>query len=161
MPWTPPKDWQAGEIVTETDLDTYISGNDEALYERTIGAAADRVTVIDSAFNSTSSAYVSIPDLEITLTTTGGDVMVTFIGLVVCPGDRTARLAVTVDNGPEAVICFHVGNNGSNWNSVGASHIFTGVGAGTHTFRVRSSYYSLTTDRFFLFDAREIPGAAA
>ena len=80
MAWTTPKTWSS-EPLTSTDLNTYVRDNqnylkgrvdaDAAQYERTSG---------DYTTSSSTLVDVDATNMSLTITTTGGDVLVTLVG---------------------------------------------------------------------------------
>lgn len=71
--WTTPKTWTAGMVLGETDMNTYIRDNQNALktppFQQIITASAN-----DLSITASTAVPIKTDDLEITLTTHGGAV---------------------------------------------------------------------------------------
>jgi hypothetical protein len=84
--WTNPKTWSFGEILTSTDMNTYVRDNTDDLDTRVsallaggIGSNIATATVVDNQTTS-SSTYVGVPGMSVTITPTSTSSRV----LVVC-----------------------------------------------------------------------------
>lgn len=131
MTWTTPKTFTAGMVITETDLNTHLRDNLNALkmppFQQIVTASA-------GVFATTASTAVPIStaNLSVTLNTFGGDVQAVFQG--VCPN---------------AGGMFNLDYDGTAWTDRPSGIIYsrqddrfmfyhvwvTGLPSGTHTFR--------------------------
>ena len=67
MAFTTPKTWSFGEILTSTDMNTYVRDNTEAL--RVAGMGTNVVTAVKlDTFTSTSTSYEDVTGMEVTIT---------------------------------------------------------------------------------------------
>lgn len=77
MAWTAPKSWAVGELLTAEDLNVHIRDNLLALK-----GPPTALVRLDQAvdYTTTSSSFVAIDNVNLnhTLTTTGGDVLIVF-----------------------------------------------------------------------------------
>jgi hypothetical protein len=77
MPWTPPVNYTDGQLITESDLDTQLSGNMSALKDP---PTASYAKYTDSLTTSTSWAAIDVTNMTWTLTTHGGALMIGMSG---------------------------------------------------------------------------------
>jgi hypothetical protein len=162
MAWTTPKIW-ASEPLISTDLNTYVRDNQTYLKDR-IDATAKQYIRTSGDYSTTSSSLVDIDatNLALTLTTLGGDVRVTFTGMGVLDtsNNRDFVLAVDIDGTPYNIMD-HKEYGQTNF---GFTYIFTGLTAGSHTFKMQWSTSASTLTLYagtLLFDVREEIGVAA
>lgn len=137
MAYTTPRTWIPGELVTASMLQEQISDNMSALKapptaQATLNLGADITTT------STSFVDVDATNLSLTITTTGGDVLITFQGVFVKTLTGQVHLDVTMDGTALA------GDSGMTGHSIGATIVEMGftwwarsVAAGSHTFKLR------------------------
>lgn len=101
MAYTTPRNWATGELVTATMMNVHVRDNFNAIkapptdtYE--INEAAD--------YTTTSATFVDIDgtDLSLAITTTGGDILVTFVGSFFNSSTGNTYLDVTLDAVREA-----------------------------------------------------------
>jgi len=137
MAWTTPKTWTS-EVLTSDDMNTYLSDNTQYLYDEITYTPGEytytRGTATD--YSTTSTSYVDIddPNMVATITTDGGDVLVTFASSLYGTTDVAARLAINYDGTNSSPVRERVNLSGSN---VSFSYVFNDVSAGSHTFRMR------------------------
>jgi len=143
MAYTAPKTFAANAVLTASELNTYVRDNTIALKAPptdlyNVNEGADYTTA------STSFADVDGTDLSLTITTTGGDVMIVFDGTV--SHDTTgARVYFDVyyDSstylGGDDGMFFEVPNSGGGVTEkhVSFMRILQGLSAGSHTFNLR------------------------
>ena len=138
MAWTTPRTWVDGEIPNQGQFNEQIRDNMNALYERTIGAASARATAASVSIPSNATADI----LSVTLSTTGGDVFVTFTTAINSGtgGNAGGRLSfyTKLDNGAD-VLAYRV--NGQTGNDLSETtnffRVLANVPAGEHTITVR------------------------
>ena len=142
--WTTPKTWQTGETLVASDMNTHIRDNLGALkapptdtYELNQGS--------DYTTTSTSFVDVDATNLALTITTTGGDVLIGFYGSL----RAAALLAVYFDvhesvanariGGDDGIIVTGLGAYAGLYNqlSVQFVRLVTGLAAGSHTFKLQ------------------------
>ncbi len=136
MPWTTPKTWVNSEPLTAADLNTHLRDNLNALHAPPTAAfLANEV----ANYTTTSSTFVNIDNtdgkLSLTITTTGGDVMVGFVGYVYGSGN-IGYLDVEMDGtrigSDDGLAIFY--------NTIATTSFVilkTGVSAGSHTFKLQ------------------------
>jgi hypothetical protein len=66
--WTSPKTWSFGEILTSTDMNTYVRDNTLALFGRGLLQAPNVLTTTN--FTSTSTTAVDLTGVEVAITPT-------------------------------------------------------------------------------------------
>jgi len=88
MPWTTPKTWATGELVTATDLNLHVRDNLDAL--KNPPTALTRYTP-GTPFSTTSTTFVDIhSSLNFNLTTGGAALLIGLTGRVLhSPGNST------------------------------------------------------------------------
>ncbi|MFW5691461.1 MAG: hypothetical protein ACOCXZ_03060 [Chloroflexota bacterium] len=126
MTWTTPKTWLS-EPLTSVDLNTYVRDNQNALkHPPTVS------TNVLSTFSTTSTAYVDVPDSELTIVTTGGDVMVSISGGARNTGGG-GYAGVRLDATDYDVLFWEA----NNWHGIGCAFLLRDVAPGSHTVRLR------------------------
>lgn len=139
MTWHEPKtDWQEGEIVDDADMNE-IGENLEYLYER----PSDALVLTGTNPTTSSTSFVDIPNATITLTTTGGDVLVGFNGTFT---EVSGATYVHVDLDINGTRLGNVaGGIAVGYVSspvlmpISFTVLLTNLAAGTHTFKVQWS----------------------
>lgn len=86
MAWTTPKTWGT-EVLTSADMNTYLSDNTQYLYDQLSSSSSTASysytrTTGDYATSSTAWNNIDNANMKVTLTTSGGNVLVTFAGTV-------------------------------------------------------------------------------
>jgi hypothetical protein len=133
MAWTSPKTWTAGFLVGETDLNTHLRDNLNALkeppFQQIITGSAGNLST-----TATSAVPISTADLGITLTTFGANVHVHFQGFVSAGAADIVHVGLTYDttalNPPTGLFV----------TKVALAQAFydvwvTGLATGSHTFQ--------------------------
>ena len=137
MAWTTPKTWADDELVTANVMNTHIRDNLNALktppsdhYE--LNEASDYTTT------STSWVDVDSTNLALTITTSGGDVVVQFHGNFFIGSAAYMLLDIDVDGsrigGDDGIFRY---TNGSYYQTVSCTRLITGLSAGEHTFTLQ------------------------
>lgn len=140
MAYTEPKVW-VSEPLTSSDMNTYVSDNLVALHEPPTG---NYLANEASDITTTSTSFVDVDNtlgkFSQAITTTGGDIMVSFCGSIrnQTGGNRVfmaLSLDGTVYGGTEGIMgvvmpAAGLANPGTNGSFV---YWFFGVAAGTHT----------------------------
>lgn len=133
MAWTTPKTWTS-EVLTSNDMNTYLSDNTQYLYDQ-INTTPEIYSYIRTTgdYSTTSTSYVDIDatNMSATITTTGGDVIVTFAGTVTISSSGLGHIAIDYDGTVYAPIYMKTRDN------VSFSLIFDNVSAGSHTFTMQ------------------------
>lgn len=165
MAWTTPKTW-ASEPLTSIDLNTYVRDNQNYLQDRVDSPTATAQylrTATNYTTTSTTLVDVDATNLALTITTTGGDVLVTFCGYAnVNTSGKSMSLAVDIDGTPYTVITQDCPGSGQQIN-VSFSYVFTGLTAGSHTFKLQWLTETGTATLYagtLLLDVRETMGVA-
>ena len=163
MAWTTPRTWVDGEIPNQGQFNEQIRGNFNALYERTIGAATGRATAAAVTIPSGTTADI----LSVTLSTTGGDIFVTFTTGVNTGtgGNSGGRLAffTKLDNGADVLAYRYAGRHGDELSATtNFFRVIVNVPAGEHTItvRCRDEWGGVITINQPLLDVREFLGTA-
>lgn len=156
MAWTNPKTWVVDELVTAEEMNTEIRDNLNVLK-----LPPSEQSIIDegSNYSTTSTSFVDVDatNLSLTITTTGGDVLITFpcsVSNNANSGQVFLELALDTDGGGDNNIA---GDDGMivSTDTVLAQivpitliWIAKGLAAGVHTFKVRWKVVSGTATMF-------------
>lgn len=143
MAWTTPKTWTS-EVLTSNDMNTYLSDNTQYLYDEvTYSPAVYTYSRTTGDYSTTSATFVDIDasNMVATITTDGGDVLITFAGTLTRSGGSASGVNLGFDyDGTDYVILrplvsttYGIGVNAS------FSVILDNVTAGSHTFRMQWS----------------------
>ena len=134
--WTAPKTWATGELVTATDMNTYLRDELEFLKDP---PTATYVLNEGSDYSTTSTSFVDVDgtNLSLALTTAGGDVMIGFFGLFRSSSTFQVHLDVAVDGarwgGDDGIVAMRVSSNVPD-REAGFVVLMQGLSAGAHTF---------------------------
>lgn len=138
MAWITPKDWAVDEQLTASKLNTHLRDNLNALKNPPSAAYVSDETS-DYSYSSTSFADVDATNFALTITTTGGDVMVHFHGTFESSSTPTSVfLDVDVDGareGGDDGIAMAAPANGSP-QVINFTRLIA-VSAGEHTFTLQ------------------------
>ena len=153
MAWTAPKNWTTGEALTASDMNVHIKDNLNALktpptahYECNEG----------SDYQTTSTSFVDVDgtNLRLTITTTGGDVLVGFCGSV-NNGTNPSGVYLNIHESVAGGVL--VADDGilSSWDPTTAAqvpisfvYLVTGLAAGEHIFKLQWKVYSGTATMY-------------
>ena len=136
MAWTTPKtDWVAGNAVTAALMNNI----GENLVALKAPPSAAYVVDAGSNYTTTSATFVDVDvtNLALTITTTGGDVMVHFHGVVDHSTTGIVYLDVDVDGARTAGDDGLAGMAGTDENTVSFTRLISGLSAGAHTFKLQ------------------------
>ncbi len=152
MAWTTPKtDWEVGELVSADDMNA-VSENLVEL-DRVRKAVAAHTTIADLSIPK-STTFVDIDsDLNLTITTAGGDVLVHFHGVVV---NGPFRIDVEVDGTRQGHADHGLRHGGPNHELVNFTHMVQNLSAGSHTFKLQGRNHATTLRSHAQFWVREI-----
>lgn len=141
MPTWSPKTWSAGAVVTAADLNAELRDNLNTLKN----PPSDHHDADEASnYTTTSTAWVDVDatDFNLTLDTSGGDVLVGFSGaLQINDGNsRYVYLDVLVDSSPAAgddgILGMGLGGSAERY-PVAFVRLISGLSAGSHTFKLR------------------------
>ncbi|MCY4072223.1 MAG: hypothetical protein OXG60_13075 [Chloroflexi bacterium] len=161
MAWTTPKtDWSTGELVAAADLNS-IGDNLAAL--RNLGKAA-YTTTKDIVSNTRNFTHIDGDNLNLTITTTGGDVLVHFHGSIGLWDGQSVFLDIEVDGsrlgGNDGLLrhqFVNVSGSAQVANLVSFTRLIQNLSPGSHTFKLQSKEtYSNTLKAGAQFWLREI-----
>jgi hypothetical protein len=149
MAYTTPKTWVTGELVTATEMNTYMRDNQNALKS----PPTDSYVLNEgSDYTTTSTSFVDVDatNLALTITTTGGDVFVHFHGSV---NSNTYRIyfELDVDGSPHAGddgITHSFNSGGNDRMTITFTRLITGLSAGSHTIKLQWKSSSSTITLF-------------
>ncbi|TVR20310.1 MAG: hypothetical protein EA396_10805 [Anaerolineaceae bacterium] len=128
MGWTTPKTWTT-EPLTSLDLNTHLRDNLNALKHPPTAHATPAST---QSFSATS--YQNISGTTLALTTTGGDVMVGFLGWIRASVGFNTQIAVRLGG-----VDYTVAQTDHDlFVPVGGVHLLPDVSAGTHSITLRA-----------------------
>ena len=144
MAWTSPKTWSS-EPLTSIDLNTYVRDNQNHLKDRLDNSTAHVVSGT-TILTTTSNEFVDVDatKMALTLTTHGGDVLLGFTGSLqngAAGGSTSFNVAVNgvdyiADDGITRSQNAVSGDTGRN-KPLSFVMLIAGLGAGTHTFKLR------------------------
>ena len=82
MAWTNPKTWSFGEVLTSTDMNTYVRDNTEFLFDRVVAGIGSNVvqTVLTTPHSTTSTSFTDVTNLSVTITPSKNTSKVLIIG---------------------------------------------------------------------------------
>lgn len=129
--WIQPITWEVDQLVTEGDLNEQLRDNLEWLKNPPRASA-----VLTANVATTSTVFVDVPGLTVTLTTAGGALLVGFTGVAGNAGGPTVVFDVVVDGvsqgGVDGVV-------GSTAGVVPMSFVWLvdGLAAGAHTVKLQ------------------------
>lgn len=144
MAWTAPRTWVAAENVTAALLNTHLRDNLLALkdppsanYELNEGA--------DITSNSATFVDVDGTNFSLQITTVGGDVFVHFHGTVFHSAGAGSNKRVFFDvdvngartGGDDGIMSVTISSGDPDECAVTFTRLITGLGAGTHTFKLQ------------------------
>lgn len=132
--WTTPKTWSTGEALSASDMNTHIRDNLSALKAPPTDSYVCN-EVADYTSSQTSFVDVDASNLALTITTTGGDVMIGFHAYTYNPSGVTYfdvdldGVRIAGDDGMIATV--------SGYQTVSFVRLVTNLDAGTHTFKLQ------------------------
>lgn len=138
MAWTSTKTFSSGDILTAADMNTYLSGNTDALKNP---PSANYELDEGSDYTTTSTTFVDVDatNLSLTITTTGGDVMIGFHGTVYNNAGVWTYIDVTMDGvrigGDDGIAGLRTASQ--DYPHMSFVRLKTGVSAGAHTFKLQ------------------------
>ena len=137
MAWTIPKtDWNNGELVSADDMNAI--GENLAALKRPSAAFAAGATKTDITANAGDFRDVDSDNLNLTITSTGGQVLAHFHGLVWRPYDKGGYYDIEVDGtrqGDTYGILRTFAQHGGGYDNLGYTHLIQNLSAGPHTFK--------------------------
>jgi hypothetical protein len=148
MGWSSPATRVTGDLISASIYNTDIIGNLLAL-KSPPSAKYNIDEASDYTASSTSFTNVDNADLSLTITTTGGDVMVHFHGTVKTASSGATQNAriyfdLEVDGSREGGndgICMAAGSDsaadGNTLRQVSFTRLITGLSSGSHTFKLQ------------------------
>lgn len=141
MTWTTPKTWVTNEPLTASDLNTHLRDNLNALK-----APPTDVHTLNEAseFSTTSTSFVDVDatNLALTITTTGGDVLIGFSGTIYGTGGTLPYVLFDIDidgarlMGDDGILAHRIESTTSTY-SIGFIILKQGLSAGSHTFKLQ------------------------
>ncbi|MGB1287333.1 MAG: hypothetical protein ACPG7F_12415 [Aggregatilineales bacterium] len=135
MTWTTPRTWLTGEILTASDMNTHLRDNLDALKDPpTDHYMLDEI----SNYSTTSTTFVDIDNtnLSLTIETTGGDVLVGFVGGFTSTVNGIVFLELDLDGvvvGGDDGITAGICETTAPGTTMSFVWLLTGLSAGSHT----------------------------
>ena len=140
MAWTTPKtDWTTGELVSASDMNS-IGENLAALKQKAIAVGETTARI---SKNSGSFVDVDSENLNLTITTTGGNVLAHFHGSVHLGRAEGAFLDVDVDGtrqgGNDGILrsYFNPRDGRDVYHAMSFTRLIQNLSAGSHTFKLQ------------------------
>lgn len=135
MAWTTPQTWTAA-LVTVAEMNTHVRDNLMWLKDPTTD-----VVSLDTAINTSSTSFADMTGVTLTVTTSGGSVLVGFSGCFVTAAATIIAIDLQADGtsqgGTDGVVShFHTGT-GSILIPISFVWLVEGLDAGSHTFKLR------------------------
>jgi hypothetical protein len=147
MPWTTPKTWVNNDPLTASDMNTHIRDNLNALKAP---PTAQYTANEASNYQTTGTTFASVDatNLNLSITTTGGDVLIGFHGTALNSTTGVTMFDVLLDNttrlgGDDGF--FSTGGTANLYQVASFVHLVTGLSAGTHNFKLQWRVSSGTT----------------
>ena len=137
MAWTTPKTWTS-EVLTSNDMNTYLSDNTQYLYDEvSYSPAVYTYSRTTGNYSTTSTTFVDIDasNMVATITTDGGDVLITFAGSLYGTGSTAVIVALDYDGTLYRPMYRTMG--AAPGGNVSFSLIIDNVSAGSHTFGMK------------------------
>jgi len=138
MSWTDPRTWAVGEVVTATLLNEQLRDNLNALKVTN----SDEYTLDESSdYTTTSTSFVDVDatNLALNLTTTGGDILVGFAGMM-RPIGSSPRVYFDIDidgaaAGDDGI--WGIGTLNGTYTPLSFTRLFTGITSGAHIIKLQ------------------------
>jgi hypothetical protein len=155
--WTAPKNWNVGELLIASDLNTHLRDNLEWLKSRPF----NNVTIAST--NTTSTSFVQMTGSSVSLSTVGGNVMIVFLGTVNNSGaGNTSSFDLAIDGTRQGDASFGlvtVHTPLANYNDMCCMVFMTSTppSSGSHTYSIywKASAGTLTgSGRLFVMEIR-------
>jgi len=132
MVWTTPQTWTAA-LVTVAEFNTHIRDNLLWLKDPPTGIAT-----LSTAITTTSTSWTNVTGLSVTLTTSGGTIMVGFTAVTSMSTGTATHFNIAVDGVDQASSTDgYTYSVSSPVNTVSPVILLEGIAAGTHTFQLR------------------------
>lgn len=132
MAWTTPKtDWATGELVSASDMNTV---NENLATLKNPATAVYTTTEDITVPNRSTFTDIDSNKFNLTITTTGGDVLVNFDG-VSTHGDF--RIDVEVDGTRQGHADYGLRRGGPGSEIVSFTRLIRNLSAGSHTFKLQ------------------------
>lgn len=136
--WTAPRTWATNDLITAALLNQHLRDNLEAL-KTPPTAHYEMNEAADITLSSTTWADVSTK-FNLTITTSGGDILVGFCGAILAPSTGLTYFDIMVDgvavSGDDGMILIYEPNTASIQNA-SFTRLLTGYGSGSHTIKLR------------------------
>ena len=143
MAWTTPKtDWTTGELVSASDMNAI--GENLAALRSLSATVAVYTTTGDIQIDSNTFVDVDSDNLNLTITTAGGDVLVHFHGSVHLNRREGGYFDVDIDGahqgGNDGILRIYFSpprDNGDAYKTVSFTRLIQNLSAGSHTFKLQ------------------------
>ena len=133
MAWTTPVDWTVGQMLTSTDLNK-VNANLNAL--KTPPSDVKKGAG-PSNFTTSSTTFVVVDSsLNISLTTTGGDILIGFTGVLATGGGSTTTIDFDIDGVRMGAYSTGGGLMIAGSGTVTTVALANGITAGTHSIKL-------------------------
>ncbi len=141
MAWTTPKtDWTTGELVSAEDMNAI--GENLATLQQFLGNIAVYTTPVYMDWASAQFADVDSDNLNLTIATTRGNVLVHFSGSVWLHNGEKVYFDIDVDGtrqgDREGISRIENGTGGNYMGNISFTHLIQNLSAGSHTFKLQS-----------------------
>ena len=164
--WTTPSTWVDNELVTASKLNTHVRDNLTYLYDRPKHIITINTNNQVTGFTSTTFAAINDGLLTLTLTTTGRPVELNAAFHISSTGnsfffDWLIDDTIWASSGTTTALTGGVWRVNTGDTMVNSTTVYSGLAAGTHTFRPRirvsaSSWTIMTNATLHQFSAEEI-----
>lgn len=152
MAWTTPKSWLAGSPLGASELNTHLRDNMNALK-----APPTDLHDITASHNTTSTSWGDVDgtNLALTITTTGGDILVSFSGAgSMAAGGNFGYLGISLD-GVDLYTNGIVYTTVAGYVGLSFAVLLQSVAAGSHTVKLRfkvsgSTFTTAGIGQFFI-----------
>jgi hypothetical protein len=159
MAWTSPKTWSFGEVLTSTDMNTYVRDNTEFLFDGLPAGIGSNVVqaVKTDTFTTASASYVLVTGLSVSITPSTATSKVLVIVSVFASNTSTAnnslfrlyRDATSINEGASGYTAYVRETNANHLTHWGAVFLDSPASASATTYSVeaRASDGTVTVNR--------------
>jgi hypothetical protein len=128
----------AADDIARKDTVDAVQSNLTAHLAAAVHMGARGYAVGETTASTTSASYVDLPNMSVTLTTVGGDLVVFFAGTFYhTSAGQDIRVALSLDGAAEVAIQIVAFPTANSVSVITVVHVFTGVSAGNHTVKAR------------------------
>ena len=133
MAWTTPRTWVAGEVPTAAIMNAHVRDNLNALKDPP-QAVAENFNV---ALSTTSTSFVNMTGVEVTVTTAGGRLLIGFMATLSGSGGNATYFEITIDGVAVSGQATGILTQPALGTPQGFVDLSAALAAGAHTVRIQ------------------------